>query len=441
MSKSLEAEQHLLACALIDTGKTAELLEIPEEWFGANAHKLIIRAIRALVSQNLEADMFAVSDELDRLNQLDQAGGMPYLTELGESLPNLGFWDSYKNSLLRHYKLRCIGDLNSSLALQLNSNLKPEEIIEDLQAKMIDLLTDHHRGGFQKVGDYLEEVITEMEWRDQNKGALLGQKSGFDELDFTLDGFQNGKVYVIAGRPGAGKSAFSLALADGLTQTQKPWFFFSLEMTGKSIAKRMLGRASKVPNWKFRQGLAESDFAKIGQGMGIVQDRTLNIDQTPALSIAQIRSRLKAAQIKYGYVGGIVVDHIGLVKKDARKSDTEAMNIIADELLQLAKEFDCPMIELCQLNRGVEGRADKRPMLSDLKQSGKIEENADVVMLLYRDDYYDKEASPVTEVDVAKNRDGETKTHYFKHDLSIGHYEGLPDYEAPKAEKGGLRKF
>ena len=123
-----------------------------------------------------------------------------------------------------------------------------------------------------------------------------------------------------------------------------------------------------------------------------------------------------------------MIDHIGLIKKDARKSDTEAMNVIADDLLRFAKEFDCPLIELCQLNRGVEGRQDKRPMISDLKQSGKIEENADVVMLLFREDYYDDNASPVTEVDVAKNRDGASKTHYLKHDLSIGRYEQLSNY-------------
>ena len=434
MSNGTEAEQYLIACALVDDAKTAELLEIPEDWFQSNAHKLILRTMRQLVSQNLSADIFAICDELERTRQSEMIGGMAYLTELADSLPNLAFWDSYKNSLFNHYKISQLTKLNTDLQMQLGTGAKPAEIIEGLQANLIDLLTDHHEGGFKKVGDYLDEVISELEWRQENKGALLGQKTGFAGLDFTLDGFQDGKVYVVAGRPGAGKSAFSLAMANGLTETQRPWFFFSLEMTGKSIAKRMLSTASNVANWTFRQGLAESDFNQLGEGMGIVQDRPLNIDQTPSLSIAQIRSRLKAAQVRYGRVGGIVIDHIGLVKKDARKSDTEAMNIIADDLLRLAKEFDCPMVELCQLNRGVEGRPNKRPMMSDLKQSGKIEENADVIMLLYRDDYYDKDAQPVTEIDVAKNRDGDTKTHYLKHDMAVGRYEELPDYTPPKPE-------
>lgn len=436
MSNSTEAEQHLIACALIDESKTAELLELPEDWFYLNSHKLIIRTIRELVSNSLTTDAFSIGDTLNRTRQLEIIGGMEYLIELSESLPNLKYWAGYKNSLFGYYKLRMIEQLNTNISMQLGTGAKPEEIIEGMQSGLIDLLTDHHDGGFKIVGDYLGDVVDELEWRQNNKGQLLGQKTGFDDIDFTLDGLQDGRVYVLAGRPGSGKTAFGLAMCDGLTETQKPWFYFSLEMTGKSLAKRMLIKNSGVSNNQFRSGnISEFDFAAIGNAMGQVQDRTLHVDQTPSLSIAQIRSRLKAAQVRYGTIGGVVVDHIGLIKKDARKSDTEAMNIIADDLLRLAKEFDCPMVELCQLNRGVEGRQDKRPMMSDLKQSGKIEENADVVMLLFREDYYDKDASPVTELEIAKNRDGATKTHYLKHNMSIGKYETLTDYVPETKEK------
>lgn len=439
MSQSLEAEQHLIACALVDDGKTAELLEIPEDWFSTNAHKLIIRTIRDLTGQNLSADIFAIADELERNRQLDMIGGMAYLTEMSESLPNLSFWSSYKNALFNYYKLRRIEQLNTNLSMQLGTGAKPEEIIEGLQSNLIELLTDHHAGGFKPVGDYLSAVVDELEWRENNPGQLLGQKTGFFEMDYELDGLQDGRVYVVAGRPGSGKTAFGLAMCDGLTLNQRPWFYFSLEMTGKSLAKRMLVRNSGVQNYKFRSGkLEQAEIANIGKGMGAVQDRTLYVDQAPGLSIAQIRSRLKAAQVRHGRIGGVMIDHIGLIKKDGRKTDTEGMNIIADDLLRLAKEFDCPLIELCQLNRGVEGRADKRPMMSDVKQSGKIEENADVVILLYRDDYYDKDAAPVTEVDIAKNRDGQTKKIYLKHDMSLGKYDQMTDYvPESKATKRG----
>ena len=179
MSKSLEAEQHLIACSLIDDSKTAELLEIDEAWFMNNGHKLIIRTIRELASQNLNADSFSIGDQLNRTHQLEMVGGMEYLVELEQSLPSLKLWNSYKNSLFNYYKTYQLEQLSQNLQMQIGTGAKPEEIIEGLQTNLIDLLTDHHNGGFKKVGDYLSEVIEELQWREDNKGQLLGQKSGF----------------------------------------------------------------------------------------------------------------------------------------------------------------------------------------------------------------------------------------------------------------------
>lgn len=433
---SQEAEQHVLACALADQNAVADVLDLQDEWMYQNEHKLILRAIRELAEANLATDAFAIGTHLQQQQTLHMAGGMEYLMTLSESLPSLGMFNSFRNELIRCHKVRQLAGIKHDLEMQLETYAKPEEIVENLQQKIIDLMTDHHQGGFRTVESHLDSVLAEVEWRQENKGKLLGQSTGFNQLDYLLDGMQDGRVYVVAGRPGAGKTAFALALSDGLSRGDKHWFYFSLEMTGKSLAKRLLVRSSKVSNNKFRSGyFDEPDYAAIGAGIGKIQDIKLHVDETPSLSINQIRSRLKAAQIKHKVIGGIVVDHIGLVKKANGKTDTEAMNQIADDLLKLAKEFDCPMVELCQLNRGVEGRADKRPMMADLKQSGKIEENADVVMLLYRGDYYDKQESPVTEINVAKNRDGESNTVYLKHDMSLGNYEELTDYEPPKQEQ------
>lgn len=432
---SQEAEQHLLACALIDDASVANLLEIDENWFFQNENKLIYRAIDQLAKQNLTTDAFAVGEYLNQQQQLPMAGGMEYISALSESLPSLKQFQSFKNTLFTYYKVRQLEQIKNGLEQQLETNTKPSEVVEWLSGSMIDLMTDHHSGGFKTVESHLSAVLDEVEWRQNNQGQLLGQKSGYHDMDYTLDGFQPGRVYVLAGRPGSGKTAFALTLADGLGRNGKPWFYFSLEMTGKSLAKRMLVNQSRVYNHKFRSGqFSDHDNQALAAGICKIQQSQVFVDESPGLAIAQIRSRLKAAQIAHKEIGGIVVDHIGLIKKDAHKTDTESMNIIADELLRIAKEFDCPLIELCQLNRGVEGRTDKRPLMSDLKQSGKIEENADVVMLLYRGDYYDKEESPVTEIDIAKNRDGETKTVYMKHDMSLGVYEELSDYEPPKKE-------
>lgn len=435
MNQSIEAEQHIIACALVDETKTAELLELPEEWFQVNAHKLVLRTIRSLASQSLSADAFSIGDELNRTKQLEMVGGMEYLMELTESLPNLKFWNSYKNSLFNYYKINQLGQLKNNLEAQLNSGTKPQEVIEDLQTNLIELLTDHHSSGFRTVESHLDSVLAEVEWRQENKGKLMGQSTGHDALDYAMDGLQDGRVYVLAGRPGSGKTAFALSLADGLAHKEKHWFYFSLEMTGKSLSKRLLVTSSGVSNHKFRSGyFDEPDYSALGAGVGKIQDLKIHVDETPSLSIAQMRSRLKAAQVQHGEIGGIIVDHIGLIKKHPTKSDTESMNMIADDLLVFAKEFDCPLIELCQLNRGVETRTDKHPTMADLKQSGKIEENADAIMLLYRADYYDKQESPVTEVIIAKNRDGDTPTIYMKHDMSVGKYEELENYEPKEKE-------
>ena len=433
---SQEAEQHVLACALADQNAVADVLDMQDEWMYQNEHKLILRAIRALAESNLTTDSFAVGTHLQQQQQLEMAGGMEYLVSLSDSLPSLKMLPSFKNELIRCHKVRQLAQIKQDLEMQLETSAKPEEVVESLQQSMIDLMTDHHQGGFKTVESHLDSVLKEVEWRQENAGKLLGQSTGHNALDYATDGMQEGRVYVLAGRPGAGKTAFALSLADGLSQNDKHWFYFSLEMTGKSLAKRLLVTNSGVANYKFRSGrFDEPDFAAMGAGIGKIQGINLHVDETPSLSINQIRSRLKAAQIKHKTIGGVVIDHIGLIKKANGKTDTEAMNMIADDLLRLAKEFNCPMLELCQLNRGVETRTDKRPMMADLKQSGKIEENADVIMLLYRGDYYDKQESPVTEVDIAKNRDGETKTVYMRHDMSLGKYEEMPDYEPPVQEQ------
>ena len=433
---SEEAEQHLIACALVDSNALPGVLDIQDDWLYDNRHKLILRAIRELAGQSLETDSFSVGTLLQQNQQLEIAGGMDYIMSLSESLPSLKMITTFKRILLNHYKLRQLDQMRMNLEMQIETSAKPAEIVEYLQGAMIDLMTDHHQGGFKKVEDHLDAVLAEVEWRQENKGQLLGQATKYEEMDYCLDGFQEGRVYVLAGRPGAGKTAFALRLADQLSQNGKHWFYFSLEMTGKSLAKRLLVSNSGVHNYKFRSGqFDEPDYTALGAGIGKIQGINLHVDETPSLGLNQIRSRLKAAQIKHKDIGGIVVDHIGLIKKENGKTDTEATNLIADELLKLAKEFNCPMLELCQLNRGVETRTEKRPMMADLKQSGKIEENADVVMLLYRADYYDKQSSPVTEVDIAKNRDGETKTLYFKHDMALGAYSEMTDYQPPVEEK------
>ena len=435
MSNGTEAEQYLMACALVDDAKTAELLEIPEDWFQSNAHKLILRTMRQLVSQSLSADIFAICDELERTRQSEMIGGMAYLTELADSLPNLAFWDSYKNSLFNHYKISQLTKLNTNLQMQLGTGAKPAEIIEGLQANLIDLLTDHHASGLEKISKHLDSALEYIMWKQENDGAIMGLSSGMDRLDYELDGFQKGLMYAVCARPAMGKTMWSLKLANHFAKSV-PVCFFSLEMTGSMLSQRLIAAEATVSGRHFKKGTMNNDQNN-DVAMAVTRlhaNSNLYIDESAGLTVSAIRSRLKAFQIKHGYVGAIFIDHIGLLRLPKGMSTFDGTTDIVHQLQIMAKEFNAPLIMISQLNRNCETRPDKRPQLSDIRATGAIEEDCRGVIFLYRDEYYTKELTKqpnITEVILAKNNLGETGTFYNRHDLSIGHYEELSDYSAP----------
>ena len=442
---SLEAEQNLIGCALIDSESVVKLLEIPEEWFLTNQHKIIHRAFKALTAQNLSADMFALDDYLNRTSGQNDGLNLEYFTGLAESLPKLNYWSSYKAALFNDYKLNSMQTVAQNLTNKVNAKEPIAEIVSYLQEETFKLLTDHNESGPKKIDSYLKQVIEQMEWQMDNPDKLRGSETGFTELDQTLNGFEKGKMYLIAGRPGMGKSAFGLVNIGMRLAKQKQVIAFSLEMTGKGLAQRAVCEAAKIKNYKINSATLEpAEWDQLTVAMNNIKETSnLYIDEQPGLSTAQIRARVKAQQIKNGEIGAIIVDHVGLVKKDPRKSETDALTQISHELAQMSKEFDCPVIVLAQLNRSVEGRPDKRPMMSDLKQSGALEEDARAIILLYRDEYYTKDQSTqpnITEVDIAKNSDGDTKRLYFEHDLSMTAYYPIDGYSAPQPEQPA-RKF
>ena len=438
MSRSLEAEQHLIACALVDDAKTAALMEIPEDWFSLNSSKLIIRTIRDLVSQNLSADIFAIADELERNRKLDMAGGMSYLTEMAESLPNLGFWTSYKNSLFESYKHRMIEQLMQTTSMLVGTGAKAGEIIETLQAGLVDLLTDHHQGGLEKISKHLDSALEYIQWKQDNEGAVRGTETGFNQLDYALDGFQDGLMYAICGRPAMGKTMVALNIANRLAK-KGPVCYFSLEMTGGMLSQRLISAEAKVSSHHFKRGDMNNDQNN-DVAMAVTRLHELSslyIDESAGLTVSAVRSRLKAFQVKHGNVGAVFIDHIGLLKKRQGSSPYEGLTEIVHELQVMAKEFNCPLIIVSQLNRNCETRSDPRPMMSDIRETGAIEEDCRGVLFVYRDEYYTKEQSQqknITELILAKNNLGETGTFYFHHDLSVGQYEEISDYQKPEPE-------
>ena len=429
---SLEAEQSTLAGALIEDGKIPELIDVDESQFYIPETRLVHRAICELYRTGLYVDQFSVADYLIRQDQLPGADWAGALQNWIDSMTGLELFDSYLKVLGEYAQRRDLERLANDLLIQID-NGDVGEIVEGLQERVVCMITKTQSTGFTSFTNVLTEAINEVQRRYDGDGSPDGQVTGYNALDNAIDGFQNGRVYVIAGRTSMGKSAFALQLLWNLAKTDQ-WLMFSLEMTNKSIGMRAISNMANLFGGKLkgRPKLEQHEFGAIGGGFASWKDKPILIDQTPGLSIAQIRARCKVQQVRHGKVGGIIVDHIGLVRASKNtRGPTEAMTETAHALQELAKEFDCPLIELVQINRGSEGQRDNRPSMHQLKQSGAIEEDADVVMLLYRDEYYnaDTQHPNITEVNIAKNRDGETKMIAFSHNLATGRYREIGEQE------------
>jgi replicative DNA helicase len=358
---------------------------------------------------------------------------------LANNLPNLKDFNSYKRILFDLYKADNIVKMAQNLILQVKGRTAIDEIINYGQEQLIGLLSDHNETGPQPMKVYMSQVIEDMQWQQDNPGKLRGKQTGFIELDNTINGFEAGKVYLIAARPGMGKSMFGLVDLGMRLSRENQVVAFSLEMTGKGLAQRAICGVAQINSNKINKAdLTSDEWDSFSAATQTISERNkLYIDETPGLSTAQIRSRLKTQLLKNGKIGAIIIDHVGLIRKDPRQTLTQAMVQISHELAALAKEFDCPMIELSQLNRDVEKRPDKRPMMSDLKDTSALEEDARVIMMLYRDDYYNKENSEtpgITEVNIVKNSDGETKTLFFGHDLGKATYTPIDGFTPPEQQ-------
>lgn len=445
MKQGYEAEENLLGMAMIDKNCAIKLLAIPESWFLRNANKVIYREINALMAQSLAVNSIALADNILGTSELKHGIDMAYLVQLECSTTSFSHFDSYKKSLFTTYKKGGIERVGNTIIKRLADGDDAQSIISYMQDEVFELLTDHNESKPESMHHFMKQVVDDLKWQHDNPGVMLGKQSGFTELDELINGFEPGKVYVIGGRPGMGKTQFAINLSLRLSKEEHT-VIFSLEMPGKGLAKRALANISNLPGYRIDGSKMNSDeWSDVTRAITVTKDQNkIYIDETPGLSTAQMRARLKAHELKYGSIGCIVVDHIGLVKKNDRKTETEALAQISHELQAFAKDFKCPLIELVQLNRGVEGRDDKRPGLSDIKQTSAIEEDARVVMFPYRDEYYTKEKSTmpgITELIVAKNSDGQTKSIYFKHDMARARYETLEGYSAPEPQQKSMGKF
>ena len=413
----IEAEQAILGSMLTDKDAVIASIEtLKEEDFYREDHKLIYSAIVNLYSKSEPIDIITVKAELESLGSFEQVGGLEYLAELPLKVPTTANASKYikiveEKSLLRGL----IKTANEIIELGYDSLENVEDIMESAEKKIFGMIQNKNQKGYSPIKDILVDSFNQLEELYNRKQHITGVPSGFIELDYRTAGFHNSDLILIAARPAMGKSAFALNIAtNAAVQAKVPVVIFSLEMSKEQMVNRILCSEAMVDSNKVRTGkLEEDDWTKLAGAIGPLSESEIYIDDTPGISIMEIRAKCRKLKLEKN-IGMVVIDYLQLVQGSNKRNGSREQEIseISRSLKILAKEIGVPVIALSQLSRAVEQRPDHRPMLSDLRESGAIEQDADIVMFLYRDDYYnaDSDKKGIAEVIIAKHRGGSTGT-------------------------------
>ncbi len=410
-----EAEAAVLGAILVNKDamdKVADIL-IAEDFYRQD-HQKIFRAILRLFEKRAPIDLVTLTNELDALKEIDSVGGAAYLAELVNTVPTALHVSHYAEIVRHKATLRRILNAGQKIAeLGYDEEKEVQEILDEAESALFGVSRQLLKDNFQVISDILAASFDRIDRLHREKGLLRGVPTGFKELDNKLSGLQPSDLIILAARPSMGKTTFALNIAlNAAVKAKVPVGFFSLEQSKEQIVDRLICAQAMVDGWKLRTGnLSEDDFPAIGMAMGTLAEAPIYIDDSPTLTAIEIRTkarRLKAEQ----KLGLIVIDYLQLLDSSRRENrDNNRVQEVSDisrSLKALARELDVPVVALSQLNRAVESRDKKLPQLSDLRDSGSIEQDADVVMFLYREDYYDRETERkgITDVLIRKHRNG-----------------------------------
>ena len=413
----LEAEQAIIGSMLTDRDAVISAIEIlKEEDFYREDNKAIYTAILNLYNRAEPIDIITVKSELESMRKFEQVGGLEYLAELPEKVPTTANAMKYikiveEKSTLR----RLIKTANEIIELGYSPTEDVEDIMEGAEKKIFNIMQEKNQKGYAPIKDVLVESFTKLEELYNRKQHITGVPSGFTELDYRTAGFHGSELILIAARPAMGKTAFALNIAtNAAVKANVPVAVFSLEMSKEQLVNRILCSESMVDSNKVRTGkLEEDDWTKLAGAIGPLSEAEIFIDDTPGIIITEIRAKCRKLKLEKN-IGMVVIDYLQLIQGSNKRGGSREQEIseISRSLKILAKELDVPVIALSQLSRAAEQRPDHRPMLSDLRESGAIEQDADIVMFLYRDDYYnqDSEKKDIAEIIIAKHRGGSTGT-------------------------------
>ncbi len=413
---SIDAEQSVLGGLLLDNRAWEAVSEVLEDTdFYSHKHRNIYRAIKSLVDQEQPIDVVTVSEELDELGTLGEVGGIAYLGELADMTPSTANSGAYGVIVKERSQQRLLIEAAADISL---SAYEPEgknslDILSDAEQKIAQIAEGNRKeGGPVVVGPILKSTLDQLDELFNKPEGLSGITSGFTEIDNRTSGFQKADMVVVAGRPSMGKTTYAMNLVENaLIATKRPCIVFSMEMPSESIVMRMLSSIGKIDQTRIRSGkLIEDDWPRLSSAVNILKDLPLYIDDTPALTPQDMRARCrKVYRENDNDLGLVMVDYMQLMQvTGVSEGRSQEISEISRSMKAIAKEFSCPIIALSQLNRSLEQRPNKRPVMSDLRESGAIEQDADIIAFIYRDEVYNEDTPDkgIAEIITGKHRNG-----------------------------------
>lgn len=425
--QNVEAEQAVLGAMLLSHDAVIVAMEkLQSQDFYRDVHRIIFEAMEHLHRENKEIDVITLPDELKRMKKLDDVGGLEYVLNLPNLVGAAANIEYYANIVAEKALARNLISTCTELTTEAYDGQKETEaLLDDAERRILQLSDTKNRGDFASVGAVVEVTLDKITKLYENKAGLTGLPTGFRDLDRMTSGLQPSDLILVAARPSMGKTAFTLNIAQNVGVRQhKTVAFFSLEMSQEQLVQRLLCQIAHIDSQKLRTGQLNSDeeWTRLTDACDKLYESPIYIDDTPGISVAEMRSKARRLKSEHG-LDLIIVDYLQLMQGRNAESRQQEISEISRSLKALARELKVPLIALSQLSRSVESRQDKRPMLSDLRESGALEQDADIVSFLYREDYYDKETENqhITEVILAKHRNGPVGSVklYFKNEFTL----------------------
>ncbi|EPE62259.1 replicative DNA helicase [Exiguobacterium sp. S17] len=414
---SVEAEQAVLGAVILDSDRliTASERVDPDDFYRVS-HQRIFEAMLKINDRGELVDLVTLSSELQSQGILDEIGGLNYLAEIAESVPAIGNIGYYLNVVDQKAALRrLIRTATNIVSDGYERQDEVDAVLSDAERNILKVSQRKGQSSFHSIGSVLSDAYSTIEKLHQSSGEITGIATGFSDLDKMTAGFQRNDLIIVAARPSVGKTAFALNISQNVAvRTNENVAIFSLEMGAEQLVMRMLCAEGNIDAQRLRTGRLESeDWGRLSLAMSSLSQAGIFIDDTPGLRVNEIRAKCRRLKQEYG-LGMIMIDYLQLIVGNGKPGENRQQEVseISRTLKAIARELQVPVIALSQLSRGVESRQDKRPMMSDIRESGAIEQDADIVAFLYRDDYYDKESEDANtiEIIIAKQRNGPTGT-------------------------------